>query len=177
MGSGLLKSLFRCIRGSACGRTSMTGRWHPLYLVLVDAMPVLLRQTPPTCCLSMYYSVHGSFHGVPFHRSRFCSLSKDETQIFTLVVIVLECWTSTFWPIGGAKQTKNKITGSISRATLLMWQEKQTSFHGEDITVTSHKEIRSATVKTKRVKVSHCCLSPLHRSWCTLHILKGRKST
>lgn len=42
MGSGLLKSLFRCIRGTADGRTSMTGHWHHVDHVLIDSGNVLV---------------------------------------------------------------------------------------------------------------------------------------
>lgn len=58
MGSGLLKSLLRCIRGTARGRTSITGHWHHLDLGVADSMNVLSRQTRSEACISIYYTIH-----------------------------------------------------------------------------------------------------------------------
>lgn len=56
MGSGLLKSLFRCIRGTADGRTSMTGHWHHVDHVLIDSGNVLdERDTTCLCTVSVYH--------------------------------------------------------------------------------------------------------------------------
>lgn len=53
MGSGLLKSLFRCIRGTADGRTSMTGHWHHVDHVLIDSGNVL-DERDTTCAQFLY---------------------------------------------------------------------------------------------------------------------------
>lgn len=56
MGSGLLKSPFTCIRGTADGRAVMTGHWHHVAHVLIDSGNVLdERDTTCLCTVFVYY--------------------------------------------------------------------------------------------------------------------------